>query len=94
MSAVWGAYTNLLEIRFELSARNARDLRTDAAEILSLTADRYRVADLWAFAANFTLSGHRSGPSYTEKQWSKLILGKPLSIPIPATDATAVVDRS
>ena len=61
--AIGSGDADVLQIRLELPGCNAGDLRTDAAQVLPLTADRYRVADLRSLAADFTLPGHVAGPS-------------------------------
>jgi hypothetical protein len=49
---------NPLQVRLELSPRNARNLRTHAAQVLFLAARRNLIAKLRTLAADITLPGH------------------------------------
>ena len=49
-----------LKIRLELPAADAGDLRTDATQVLLLTAGRHLVAKLSGLPANTALPSHRT----------------------------------
>src|SRR6187455_485407 len=57
--AVRGRNVHALQVRLKRTTANARDLGTDAAQILLFTARRNAIANLCALAARCTLPTHR-----------------------------------
>lgn len=62
MGAVRGCDVEALQIGLEFSSGDPGDFCTNPAEVLSLSADCYRIAHLGTLAADVTLPGHCHGP--------------------------------
>jgi len=60
MCAVGRRNFHALQIRLELPPTNAGDFRANAAQVLLLTTDGNRIAELSAFTANTALPSHRT----------------------------------
>src|SRR5262245_49092518 len=66
-----------LQVRLELAAGDASDLRTDATEVLLLTAGGNLVAELSGLAANATLPCHLStSPCVRNRDDRKRVVGR------------------
>src|SRR4051794_30086409 len=60
VAAVSSRHFHALQVRLKLATADARDLRTDTAQVLFLAARRHLIANLRALATNRTLPSHRS----------------------------------